>query len=115
MMKKVLLIIGAVILVAIIGGGIWLYSNADMIANKGIEVIFDGAQEVVLKDLPSNYGVEEVKQLFSKAKTIAIEKGFSSPELQSFAQTFQDVTADEKVDSVELEQVIENLKFIIGE
>ena len=114
-MKKFLIIAGIVILVIIIGGGIYVYINKDNLANMAMEQSLKMVEQVTLDNLTANYNREEVKSIISNAKIKLKEKGFSAPELQSLVVTFQHATEDKQLDSLEVKNIIDQFKEIAEE
>jgi len=114
-MKKFLIIAGIVILVIIIGGGIYVYINKDNLANMAMEQGMKAIEQVTLDNLTDNYQKEDVKTIISDAKVKLKEKGFSSPELQSLMLTFQKSFEDKQLDSLEVKTLVDKFKEIAEE
>jgi hypothetical protein len=112
-MKKFFIVLGIVLVVVIVGGGIYIYFNRENLANMAIEQALNGVEQVTTQNLPSGYTADDVKQLIADAKVKIQEKGFNSPELQQLMTSFQQVYEDQVVDTTEAKMLLEDLKEIV--
>ena len=112
-MKKFFIILGIIIVVGIIGGGIYIYMNRENLANMAMEQAFKGIEQITLQNLTSNYNAEDIKKLINDAKIKAQEQGFSSPGIQKLMTSFQQAYEDKSIDSLEVKTLVDNLKEIV--
>lgn len=112
-MKKFFIILGIVLVVLVVAGGIYVYLNRENLANMAVEQAFNGIEQLTLQNLPVNYNADDIKQLISDAKLKIQDQGFESPGLQKLMATFQQAYEDRSIDSVEVENLVGDLKAIV--
>jgi hypothetical protein len=107
---KVILIMGAIIIfiVVLIGGGLFIFKGDDIL-NRGTEKALLVVQSQVEDALPANYSVDEVRKKFDvvleKVKTGEVNTG----ELTALLTWIPARLQDGKLDSVEVDSVIQRL------
>lgn len=109
-MKKGALIAVAVILGIILIAGIYICSNKDKLAGMVVEKSFVVMENAVVKHLPQGASQDSVRTMFKnivdKIKTQKVDK----QELKTFVLTFQAAFRDQKLDSTEVNRLLEGLK-----
>ena len=115
---KVLLIIGA-ILIVILGVGIILsYVYCEKVGNALIESSTNVIEQQVLKDLPEGYKIEDIKAAFKDFKEAlksgALKDKLKAPKIQAFAAEIQNVLKDKKIDKEELDKILTAMKEIVS-
>jgi hypothetical protein len=115
---KVLLIVGA-ILVVIFGVGVVLsYVYCDKIGTALIDKSTDALQVQVLKDLPEGYNADDIKAAFTDFKDAlksgALKDKIKAPKIQAFAVEVQNALKDKKIDKEELDKILASMKEIVG-
>lgn len=115
---KVLLIIGA-ILIVILGVGIILsYVYCEKIGTALIEKSTDAIELQVLKDLPEGYKVDDIKAVFKDFKEAlksgALKDKLKAPKIQAFAIDIQNAMKDRKIDKEEIDKLLASMKDIVG-
>jgi hypothetical protein len=110
-MKKgciILIIIAAII---IIGAGL-LWINKDKIINfavkKGVEVM----ENAVVSSLPVSVSQDSVRVLFKKTMDKITASEISGEDLRELLTTFQQSMQDKKLDSLEVNTILQGLKKI---
>lgn len=115
---KVLLIIGA-ILVVILGVGIVLsYVYCEKISTTLIGKSIDAFELQVLKDLPEGYQPDDIKAAFKDFKEAlksgALKDTLKGPKVQGFVTEIQGFLKDKKIDKEELDKILAAMKDIVG-
>lgn len=114
-MKKILLIILAVVAVLFIAVIALLYFQGDKIAALAVEKTMPFIEDSVRQNLPEEIDEQEVRDAFAKV-TEKIKSGhFNKADLQKLMQTFKDSMDDKKIDAEEAKQLLAAAKKLAEE
>ena len=115
---KVLLIVGAILAAVVIVGVILSYVYCEKFMTSMMDKSVTMIEQQVAKDLPDEYGLDDVKAVFKDFKDYIksgnIKDKMAMPEMQNFARQIQDVVKDKKIDKEELDKLLETMKKVMG-
>ena len=107
-MKKFLLILGIILVILIIAGIIYCPKIVDYAIEKG----FDAMENSVIANLPDSSSKAEAKIIFDKTLTKIKEGEIEKQRLQGLMTTFQSSFEDQKLDSTEVREIMNELKML---
>ena len=108
-MKKVLLIIGGVVVGIIIIAAVLFYLNKDKIAQKGVDMIFQSMEQMITANLPQDVAQDSVKTMISTIKSKILTKEIDMYELQNLMIHFKESMNNNELDSLEVKSLIEQM------
>jgi len=114
-MKKILLIVGGIILVIILAFFALIYLKGDQLATLAIEKSIPYVESNLLKNLPADVSAEDVKATFTKVADKIKSKQYDAAEAQHLLLIFKKSMDDKKIDADEAKQMLESAKKIAGE
>ena len=111
-MKKFLLIVLILFILIVVIGGLFICTQKDKLAGYAIEKILDARKSEIVASLPASVKSDSARVILDgvleKVKTGEIDK----LELQLLATNFQQILADNKIDSTEAEKLLQTLQDI---
>jgi len=105
-MKKFLLIVGIILVVLIIAGIIYCPKMVDFAIEKG----FDAMEKSVVASLPDSSSKAEAKIIFDETFTKIKNGDIEKQKLQGLMTTFQTSFKDKKLDSLEVKEILNEMK-----
>ncbi|MBN2356844.1 hypothetical protein JXO59_12080 [candidate division KSB1 bacterium] len=114
-MKKVLLIILAVVVVLFIALIAVFYFQGDKIAALALEKTMPYIQDSVVQNLPEDLDEQQVRDTFAKV-TDKIKSGdYNKADLHELMQTFKESMEDKNIDADEAEKMFKAAQKLAGE
>jgi hypothetical protein len=114
-MKKTVLIVVILLVVAILGVGIYIFTHREKLVTQIVGKALGSLQTTIISQLPTEEKKAEVEAIFKevgeKVKTGSIGK----KEFEDLGSTLQKSFADKKLDEKELEVIIQKLKSMAGQ
>lgn len=114
-MKKVLLIVGAILLFIIIALIALFQLKGDQLATFAIEKSIPYVETTILKNLPADVNRDDVKATFAKVAEKIKADNYDTAEAQNLLLLFKKSMDDKKVDADEVKKMLESAKKIAGE
>jgi hypothetical protein len=113
-MKRILLIIAAVVALGILVGGTWLYFNRDRIANFAMDRALKMVEGRVVAELPAGISADSIRTEFDALHRLLQSGSVSIDEIKTLAKEYQDKMKDERLDSVEVRQLVADVKQLLA-
>ncbi|MEW6511972.1 MAG: hypothetical protein AB1428_13555 [Bacteroidota bacterium] len=113
-MKRILLIVAAVVGVVVLAGAVILYANKDRIAGYAIDRTLAAVETQITRHVPDAAERDSVKAEFSLLHKRLQEGKVSVSEVRDFAALFYMSTKDETLDSAEVGKLMERLHRLAG-
>ncbi|MFQ5636596.1 MAG: hypothetical protein ACE5IR_01210 [bacterium] len=113
-MKKFLLITVIVIVAVILIGGILIYVNKDKLTSFAVEKSVGAIEEMVMPNLPASVSQDSAKAIFSNAVDKLKTGEVKPPELQKVVSLFQSSMSDNKLDSLEVVNLLDGVNQLGG-
>lgn len=101
-----LAVIGAIVLIA----AVLICTNRKKIVDLMFEKSFVLMEQTVVKNLPQTVSKDNVRAMFKTVEGKIKSGNVDQKELQGFYKTFQAGFKDQKLDSLEVERLLEDLK-----
>ena len=108
-MKKVLLIIGGVVVGIIIIAAVLFYFNKDKIAQKGVDMMFQSMEQMITANLPQDVAQDSVKVMISTIKSKILTNEIDMQEFKNLMIQFNESMSNNELDSLEVKSLIEQL------
>ncbi|MFO7890510.1 MAG: hypothetical protein R6V04_09235 [bacterium] len=105
-MKKFLLIVGIILVVLIIAAIIYCPKMVDFAIEKGLDTM----EKPLISSLPDSSSKAEAKIIFDETLTKLKNGDIEKQKLQGLMMTFKDSFEDQKLDSLEVKKIMDELK-----
>ena len=113
-MKKILLIGAGVIGAIVLVGAVLLYFNRDKIASYAMDRALSKVEGQVLQNLPGHNAVDTVKKDFAALHERLQSGNMKAEDIKDLAAMFYSNYRDEKLDSVEVRQLVEQVHRLVN-
>jgi len=107
-MKKFLLIFGIILVILIVAGIILCPKIVDVAIEKG----FNAMEKSVVSTLPDSSSKAEAKIIFDETLNKLKEGDIDKQKLQGLMSMFQNSFEDQKIDSLEAQELLNELKTL---
>jgi len=112
-MKKFFLVVAVILVVAIIAGVIYVYTNKDKLMGFAIDQTFVAMEGAMAAAVPDSAMQDSVKTLLLKAKTGLKDSTIDQQHFQNIIVYFQQAYKDKALDSTEVAGIMTKLNSII--
>jgi hypothetical protein len=112
-MKKILLIGAAVVGLVVLLGAVLLYANRDKISSFAMDRALTKIEPQVLQSLPAAKDADEAKAGFAALHDRLRSGDVRSDEIKELAAMFYNSYKDERLDSVEVRQIVDQVQKLL--
>jgi len=109
-MKKFFLIAAIVVVVLILAGAAYVYINKDKILNYAVDTAVTTMESKVISSLPASMSQDSVKAVFDNTLSKIKDGTIDKQELQGIILSFRNASKDNKLDSLEITEIIQKMK-----
>lgn len=113
-MRKILIVGAAVIGFVVLVGAILLYANRDKIASYTMDRALLKVEGQVLQNLPDQLAVETARKEFAALHERLQSGTVKADEIKELAAMFYSNYRDEKLDSAEVRQLVEQVHKLVA-
>ena len=113
-MKKILLIVAAVVGVVVLAGAVILFANKDRIAGYAMDRTLASIETQITRHVPDAAKRDSVKAEFSLLHKRLQEGTVGVSEVRDFAALFYTSAKDEQLDSAEVWKLVKRLHHLAG-
>ena len=112
-MKKIFLIVAGIVGLVVIAGATLLYINRDKIASYAMDRALTTVEGQVLQHMPDQTTVVAVKKDFATLHDRLQAGSVKVEEIKEFAAMFYNSYKDERLDSLEVRQLIDKIHKLV--
>ena len=113
-MKRILLLVAGVIGLVILVAAILLYFNRDKIASFAMDRALTSVEGRLIAELPAGMAPDSVRAEFASLHTLLASGSVTADEIKDLAATYYGAMKDERLDSAEVRQMVEQVKKLIA-
>jgi|GEM_PF-631769 len=109
-MKKFFLVAGIVILILIIAGIVFVYTNKDKIMNYAVDKAISTVEHKVVAAVPDTVMKDSVKTMFEKVANGMKDGTIAPDKFQNIFLYYQNAVKDKQLDSLEVSKIIQQVR-----